>query len=216
MSTGPDRGESGKRRYQTPKRTARAQATRGRIRAAAEALFLRDGYARTSMSAIANAAGVAEKTVYLAFPTKADLLNEIIVTALRAEGAPRPFRARLREALAAPPEELIAEFAALSADAMARTARVLALGESAASSDPQLAALRDRGHAAMRSDCRDVAAALATQGALAGDLGADAAASTIYAVVNEAVYLRLVDGCGWTPAEYRVWLHRTLAKTLLE
>ena len=215
MSTDPSRRESGKRRYHTPKRTARAQATRQRIRAAAEARFLRDGYARTSMSAVANAAGVAEKTVYLAFPTKANLLNEIIVAALRAEDAPRPFRARLSEALAARPEELIAEFAALSADVMARTARVMALGESAASSDPQLAELRERGHAAMRSDCRGIAAALAAQGALADDLTTDVAASTLYAIVNDSVYLRLVDGYGWTPDAYRAWLDRTLTATLL-
>lgn len=215
MSTQRGKPDGGRRRYHTPKRTARAQATRLRIRAAAEALFLRDGYTRTTMSAVATAAGVAEKTVYLAFPTKADLLNEIIVTALRAEDAPRPFRTRLREALAGPPEQLVAEFAALSADVMARTARVMALGESAAASDPQLAELRERGHAAMRSDCGAVATALAARGALPRDVTAAVAASTLYAVVNESVYLRLVDGCGWTTDQYRAWLDRTLTRTLL-
>lgn len=67
----------------------------------------------------------------------------------------------------------------------------------------------------MRSDCRDVAAALAAQGALTTDLTADDAANTLYAILNESVYLRLVDGCGWTPDEYRSWLERTLRKTLL-
>jgi AcrR family transcriptional regulator len=205
-----------KRPYHTPKRDARARATRERIRTTAETLFLRDGYARTSMGAIAQAAAVAEKTVYLAFPTKAKLLNEIIVTALRAEDAPRPFRTHLQEALAAPPDRLLAEFAALTADLMARTARIMDLGESAASSDPQLAALRDRGHAAMRSDCHDVAATLAVRGALAVDITTEDAASTIYAIANESVYLRLVDGCGWSPDRYHAWLERTLRETLLK
>ena len=204
-----------RRRYHTPVRDARARETRQRIRTTAETLFLRDGYARTSMSAIAKAAGVAEKTVYLVFPTKADLLNEIIVTALRADDAPRPFRARLREALAADPGELLAEFAALTADLMARTGRIMALGETAASSDPQLAALRDRGHAAMRSDCEQLAAALAARGALAAGVSIDDAASTLYAIVSESVYLRLVDGRGWTPDRYRGWLERTLRRLLL-
>ena len=206
---------SGRRTYHTPKRDARAAATRARIRASAEELFLREGYARTSMSAIARAAGVAEKTVYLTFPTKADLLNEVIVSALRAEDAARPLRVRLGEALAAPPEQLIAEYASLTADLMARTARIMSLGEHAASSDGGLAALRDRGHAAMRSDCRDAAAALAERNALADDLSVDGAAATIYALVNEAVHLRLVDGYGWTVEEYRSWLERTLRATLL-
>ena len=206
---------SEKRTYNTPKRDARAAATRARIRASAEELFLRNGYARTSMTAVARAAGVAEKTVYLTFPTKAELLNDIIVTALRSEDAVRPLRLRLGEALAAPPQQLIAGYASLVADLMARTARIMALGEHAAASDGGLAALRDRGLAAMRSDCRDVAAALAERNALADDLSVDNAAATIYALTNEAVHLRLADGYGWTAEEYRSWLERTLRASIL-
>ena len=44
------------------------------------------------MTKIAAEAGVAEKTVYLAFPTKADLLNEIIRVGVRGDedSAPLP------------------------------------------------------------------------------------------------------------------------------
>jgi len=65
------------------------------------------------------------------------------------------------------------------------------------------------------SKIRDVADALAAQGALASDITTDTAANTLYAIVNESVYLRLVDGCGWTPNEYHSWLARTLRKALL-
>jgi hypothetical protein len=68
----------------------------------------------------------------------------------------------------------------------------------------------------MRSDCHDVAATLAGRGALASDVTANDAASTIYAIANESVYLRLVDGCGWSPDRYHAWLEQTLRKTLLE
>jgi hypothetical protein len=68
----------------------------------------------------------------------------------------------------------------------------------------------------MRSDCHDVAATLDARGALAADVTADNAASTIYAIANEAVYLRLVDGCGWSLDRYHAWLEQTLRKTLLE
>lgn len=43
---------------------------RRRIRAAAERLFMRDGYGPTTMLSIAVEAGVAEKTLYLAFSSK--------------------------------------------------------------------------------------------------------------------------------------------------
>jgi AcrR family transcriptional regulator len=213
MST--DDENTSRRRYATPVRDARAAATRARIRSAAEALFLENGYARTSMSEIAKAAGVAEKTVYLAFPTKAALLNEIIVSSIRDEASERPFREQMEQALAAPAARLIELFAEINAQLMSRTARVLALGESAASADPQLAELRERGHATMRSDFQAVAQALAAQGALAGDVDVDTAAATIYGIVNESVYLRLIDGCGWTSDRYHDWLARVLAKALL-
>jgi AcrR family transcriptional regulator len=206
---------TGARRYTTPVRDARAAATRSRIRSTAEALFLEHGYVRTSMSRIAKAAGVAEKTVYLAFPTKAALLNDIIVSSIQSEGPGRPFREQMQQALAAPPARLIEVFAEANAQLMSRTARVMALGESAAPTDPQLAELRERGHNAMRSDFRAVAEALAAHGALSDDIDVDSAAATIYALVNESVYLRLVDGLAWTPDHYGDWLARTLARALL-
>jgi hypothetical protein len=50
----------------------------------------------------------------------------------------------------------------------------------------------------------------------ATDLTIDDAASTIYALANESVYLRLVDGYGWSPDRYRAWLEQTLKKTLFD
>src|SRR3954454_16145106 len=82
------------RRYSTPKRDQRAAATRAAILAAAETLFLRDGYARTSMKAIAGQAGVAEKTMYLAFASKAALLRQVIQVAVQGDEAPIPLPER--------------------------------------------------------------------------------------------------------------------------
>lgn len=53
------------------------EATRGRIVAAASAAFLDQGYVRTSVASIAEAAGVSVQTVYLAVGSKADILRLI-------------------------------------------------------------------------------------------------------------------------------------------
>ena len=63
----------------------------------------RDGYARTSIRAVAKAAGVAEATIYLAFPDKAALLDAVIVRATRDN----PSEA-LDAIAAAPPDEILA------------------------------------------------------------------------------------------------------------
>jgi AcrR family transcriptional regulator len=77
-----------RRPYRSPKRDAAALQTRRKIRDAAETLFLRDGYARTSMKAIAAHAGVSEKTMYLTYATKAKLLRRVIEVAVRGDEAP--------------------------------------------------------------------------------------------------------------------------------
>src|SRR5215218_9448037 len=108
-----------KRKYDATSRRAAAEATRHRICAAAEELFLRDGYARTSIRAVARAAGVAEAAVYLAFATKAALLDAVIVRATR-DNLSEPLDA----IAAAPPGEILARLAASNATLMARAGRL--------------------------------------------------------------------------------------------
>jgi AcrR family transcriptional regulator len=205
-----------RRPYRSPKREQRARETRGRIRDAATTLFLRDGYAGTTMGAIARAAGVGERTVYLAFPAKPALLGEIITVAVRGgdDQAPLAARAAWQEVLSAPRDQILTRFAAAVAEILARTARILAVAEAAAASDPQLAARRDEGHRRTRADFREVADALGRAGGLAGGITAERAADTIYALAGYDVYLRLVDECGWSTERYTAWLRDTLTATL--
>src|SRR3954463_11648367 len=99
-----------KRTYDASSRRAAAEAPRDRICAAAEELFLRDGYARTSIRAVATEAGVAEATVYLAFPNKPALLDAVIIRAPRdTPGEP------LDAVIAAPRHEIFERFAVSNA-----------------------------------------------------------------------------------------------------
>ncbi len=58
--------------------TARGEATRKRILDAAEAEFGENGFARTSVGAIVVHAGVAQGTFYLYFPSKDDVLRQLV------------------------------------------------------------------------------------------------------------------------------------------
>jgi AcrR family transcriptional regulator len=198
-----------KRRYDTSRRRAAAEVTRERICAAAETLFLRDGYARTSIRAVAQEAGVAEATVYVAFSTKAALLDATIVRATRDnDGEP------LNAILDAPPPAMLSRLATSHAATLHRAARLIALGESAILMDAALRPLRDRAHANLRAAYAAVAQRLADARLLRPELTAGDAADTLYAICNETTYLRLTDD-GARGAKYATWLTATLEATLL-
>ena len=114
MSEKTDASGSSRRPYHSPKRAQAALERRRRMRAAAEELFMRDGYEPTTMQRIAAEAGVAERTLYLAYPSKAALLGEIIRVRVRGGEGDQPLtrRAPWVEMLAAASvAEVIARFA---------------------------------------------------------------------------------------------------------
>ncbi|MGS0683789.1 TetR/AcrR family transcriptional regulator [Nakamurella sp. GG22] len=205
------------RRYSTPKRDQRAAATRAAILAAAGTLFLRDGYARTSMKAIAAQAGISEKTMYLAFGTKAAVLRQVIQVAVQGDEKPVPLseRPEWRALLAGPIDEVFRRFAAGNAALMTRTAAIIAVGEAAAFTDPELAEYRTYAHAATRANLRALASELHRRGALGVGVSEHQAADVMYGLAtDESVFLRLTQECGWTTDRYADLIARTLAVTL--
>jgi AcrR family transcriptional regulator len=206
-----------RRAYHSPKRAQQALETRRRISAAAQELFLTRGYTATSIDQIASAARVALRTIFLAFPSKAAILSEIIQVAVRGddEHVLVRDRAHWQKMLSLPAPQLLVDLAYGTATILARTALLLELGEIAADQDRELATFRDRGHQNMRSDFHEIAAALAEQNALQVGLSTQTAADIIYALASHDVYLRLTRQCDWTPDRYSRWLTTTLQTTLL-
>lgn len=62
--------------------STRRTAKREQIASAARRLFLSHGYAGTSMDAVTAEAGVSKQTLYSYFPTKIDLLGEVLAESL--------------------------------------------------------------------------------------------------------------------------------------
>ena len=92
----------GKRAYRSPLREEQARRTRDAVLTAARTCFLRDGYARTTMKAIAAEAGVAAQTVFsqgakpallLAVVDRAIVDPDVDADADRALAEQEPFRA---------------------------------------------------------------------------------------------------------------------------
>ena len=75
-------------------RERKARETRRRILDAAERLFVRDGYASTTIVAIAEDGDVAVQTVYAVFGTKRAILTELLATRTAGEEEATPLRER--------------------------------------------------------------------------------------------------------------------------
>jgi AcrR family transcriptional regulator len=206
-----------RRSYDSTKRTAAALERRRRIRASASDLFADNGFTATTMAAVAKAAGVSERSVYLAFPTKAALLNECIRVAVRGDDEEITLHAReaWQAAFNAPADEMLARFADAGALLMSRAARLLAVGESADLADPAVGEFRERGRAATRIDALEAAKALERAGVLRADLSSEEAADIIYAIASsESVYLRLVEQRGRSTSTYARVIERALTGAL--
>ena len=204
MSQGPV-----KRRYDATSRRAAAAATRDRICAAAEELFVGDGYARTSIRAVAKAAAVAEATIYLTFPNKAALLDAVIVRATRdnpSEG--------LEAIAAARPEEILSRLAVLQRRAHGPCRAAHRARWSASLMDAELRPLRERAHHNLRAAFRAIADRLDDAGLLRA--GAQESADSLYAIACESTYLRMTDGALLPSGGLRPLAHRDTRRGALE
>lgn len=81
------------RPQRTPNTVRRAE-TREAVLAAARALFVRQGYLRTSVDEIARKAGVSKGGIYFHFPDKTDIVHELL---MHTVGLYREILAVLRE-----------------------------------------------------------------------------------------------------------------------
>jgi AcrR family transcriptional regulator len=208
-----------KRRYHSPRRREQAAATRREILEAAHRLFERDGYGATTMAAIAAEAGVALKTVYLAFETKSGVLRALWNLRLRGgrDDVPIAQQQWYREVLAEPdPERQLRLNARNSRAAKLRIAAVLAVIHTAAPLDPDIAALWKRIQTDYHANQRAIAESLDEKKALTPGLDVDRATDILWTTNHPHLWQLLVGERGWTPEQYEQWTADLACSQLLK
>ena len=207
-----------RRSYDSARRREQAAATRRDILGAAQRLFERDGYAATSMAAIAADARVSPKTVYLAFETKRGVLLALWELLLRGDEEPTPVgeRAWFREALEEPdPERQLRLNVRNARIVRERAGALLEVVRDAAPADPEIAALWDRIQAEFHANQRLIVRSLHQKGALRPGLGVAAATDILWTLNHPTVSWLLVGRRGWTPRRHERWLGDLLVTHLL-
>ncbi len=181
-------------------------------------LFEQRGYTATTMAAIAAEAGVALKTVYLAFQTKRGLLLALWHLRLRGDEAPVPVGERpwFREVLDEPdPARLLRLNARNSLVVKGRAGPLLEILRNAASADVELAALWERIQAEFYDNQRSVVERLHRNHALKPGLDVDRGADILWALNHPDLYRLLVGDRDWTPKQYEEWLGDAFCAQLL-
>ena len=208
-----------KRSYDSPRRREQAAATRRDILSAAQRLFESQGYAATTMAAIASEAGVAAKTVYASFETKSGVLRALWNLLLRGDEADVPVmdRAWYREVLEEPDAQRQLQLNARNARAVKmRIAGVLDVIRNAAALDADSAGLWAR----IQSDFYDnqlaIVRSLDARGALRPGLDVARAGDILWTLNHPDLWQLLVTGRGWTPEQWEAWFDETSRAQLLE
>jgi AcrR family transcriptional regulator len=199
-------------------RRERAAATRRRMLASAFDLFVRQGYAPTTMGQIAAAAGVAVQTLHFTFHTKADLLQEVVTKYAAGEENPDPVMERrwMQEAIATPNAyRQIAITLDHGIDIYKRMAPLTPALQAAASVDNQVAALMASIAEGRRSGMGVAIEALARKGSLREGLDSRRATDLMVVLNSHETFLGLTVGAGWTVEQYKAWLYLTMCEQLL-
>ncbi|MCT9928793.1 TetR/AcrR family transcriptional regulator [Planotetraspora sp. A-T 1434] len=180
-----------------------AAATRADILRTARELFSSEGYARVTVTGIAQRAGVATKTVYASAGSKVAIFKEILMTAVTGSGA----------------EETLA--AVRKSDDPREALRILAHGtrvgnethrdamemlHAAISVQDDAEALWQQGTTLYREALHQAAVHLGEIGGLADGLDADRAADILWFCLGTGAWRTLVDDCGWSWDDAERWL----------
>jgi AcrR family transcriptional regulator len=207
------------RPYHSPLRQEQAATTRAAVLAAARRLLERDGYAATSMQAIAAEADVAPKTVYLAFATKSGLLRALWDLALKGDedDAPVDRRAWYRDVIEEPdPEKQLRRNARNARTVKVRIAPLLEVIRNGAPVDADVAALWDLIGTDFYENQRAIVEVIHRKRALRRGLDIATAADILWTLNHPDVWLLLVGKRGWTPERWERWFADTACAQLLK
>jgi AcrR family transcriptional regulator len=207
-----------KRRYDATRRREQAAATSREILEAAQRLFEERGYAATTMAAIAAEAGVALKTVYVAFETKSGLLRSLWHLRLRgdADDVPVAERQWFREVLEErDPERQLRLAARNSRVVKLRAADLMRVMRDAAGTDADIAALWQRIQDDFYANQRSIVDSLRAKEALVPGLDAARGADILWTLNHPDLWHLLVGERGWTPDEWEQWFGDAACAQLL-
>lgn len=207
-----------KRKYDSTRRRARAEATKIQITEAARRLFFKRGYAGTTMEEIANEAGVSKESVYAIFGNKQGILAFLLDVAVGGKEFPLP----IIEQFAAQaikqerdPRRQMERIAQICGEILSRAAPVYAIMSAAADTEPEIQKRVRYVHKARLENMTSFFRQIAAHGLLREGLDEKRAGEIIWALTSPELFSLLTTELGWSREKYSQWLADMLIRVLL-
>jgi AcrR family transcriptional regulator len=208
-----------RRAYESPRRRAQADATRGAVLSAARDLFVERGYVATTVRAIADRAGVSPETVYATFGNKRSLLSSVLDVSIVGDDEMVPLLERpwVREMRDEPdPRRRLRILARNGTVILERIAPIHGVLHAAAAADPEVASLWERYTSQRFAGQRELARVVGAGGSLRKGLTTGEAADILFAIGSPQTYRLLTVERGWSPERFERWYAATLTQLLLD
>jgi TetR/AcrR family transcriptional regulator, regulator of cefoperazone and chloramphenicol sensitivity len=199
-----------KRPYHSPKRERQARQTREQIVGAARRLFARDGFAKTTVEAIAREAGVSAQTVYASVGSKRGIVLALL-DRMEIEGGNEELRREL--AASKDPRWQLRAIVRFNRRLFERGRDVLDV-VMATRADADVEAFGQAGEARRREGQARWVRAWAEAGVLRSDLDEGAAADVLWALTGPELYWLFAVNSGWSGSKFEEWLFGTLESQL--
>jgi AcrR family transcriptional regulator len=195
------------------RRAARIAETEERLISAATRLFVRKGYAATTLAEVAEEAGVAPRTVYVRFGTKAELLKRCVDIALVGDTAPIAVAEREWAQLSMNGPTLDVRIDALAGGAaqmFRRAGAILAVAMEAEAGEPVLERAAQAGRDATSKHLHDFWSQAAADGLLAENADVQWLGDTTALLGSAQTYLLSRKITRWNADDYESWFRTTL------
>ena len=195
----------------------RSALTRRKLLSAARDMFITDGYNATTMTRVAERAGVAVQTVYFVFHTKGELLTNVYETAVLGDNRPTPPDESGWYRLATTADDLhdaIAAFAGGCAAILRRTAPLEAVVRAAGPTEPGVQAAHNNGEILRQRGYRAFVDTLLQRRLLPETTDQQETADVLLTLLGPHVYATLTMDRGWSHQQYVDWAVRVIPQLL--
>jgi AcrR family transcriptional regulator len=204
------------RRYDSAGRQRQALRTRATVLDVAQRRFIEDGYAASTVAAVAGDAGVSVETVYKTFGGKPGLVRAIHERGLAGSGpVPAPHRSDAMQDRERNPRAIIRNWGRLTTEVAPRVAPILLLIRSAAATDPEMAELLTESDAQRLRRMRHNARSLADRGHLRPGVTLGAATDVLWTYSSPDLYDLLVVRRHWSVQRYGRFVADAMIAALL-